>query len=562
VRTPFRVSDDQLRLVLDRRHFVRWLYLVRMAVATAIYLGAVYGLGGEAPIDEGVALIAFALTTIVSLSSAAYTERGHSAPSDSFLYAQHFFDAFLATAVVHVTGGGESQFAALYILINTSAALLLPIGGSLLLAALGCVLYAADVLLLNDAELTVGLLQQLVVFFLVAIGTAAIGARLKELAVGTEGLAEELTQVRLQAADILRNIRSGIITVDDRGALVYANPAASELLGMDLEAHVGATVQPLLASVSPGLADATARAVHAGTHALHEEAELTVGERHVPVGITTTSNAADVPGGRSITIIFQDIAAQKRLDEFRRRAERLEAIAELSASLAHEIKNPLASIRSAVEQLGRSPRASDDERTLGRLVVRESDRLARLLSEFIDFSRARVTSISLVDLAALTTGAAALAQSHPSRPDGVTVRVVAPPTPTMIDGDEDLLHRAIFNVILNAVQASPDAGTVTVCLEIPDGSTMLPGLSDPADAVQIRIHDEGPGIPDDVRARLFEPFTTTKPGGSGLGLSIVHRALEAHRGLVLVDSEPRGTTFRLILPRRQVPLPETDGVFA
>jgi two-component system sensor histidine kinase PilS (NtrC family) len=562
VRTPFRVSDDQLRLVLDRRHFVRWLYLVRMAVATAIYLGAVYGLGGEAPIDQGVALVAFALTTIVSLSSAAYTERASAAPSDSFLYAQHFFDAFLATAVVHVTGGGESQFAALYILINTSAALLLPIGGSLLLAALGCVLYAADVLLLSDANVTAGLLQQLVVFFLVAIGTAAIGARLKELAVGTEGLAEELTQVRLQAADILRNIRSGIITVDDRGALVYANPTASELLGIDLDAYAGTAVYPLLAAVSPRLADVTARAVQSGMHAVREEAELTVEGRHFPVGITTTSNAADVPGGRSTTIIFQDIAAQKRLDEFRLRAERLEAIAELSASLAHEIKNPLASIRSAVEQLGRSPRASDDERTLGRLVVRESDRLARLLSEFIDFSRARVTRISVVDLAALAAGAAALAESHPSRPTAVSVRVMDPPTPTLIDGDEDLLHRAIFNVILNAVQASPDAGTVTVRLEVPDGSPMLPGLVDPADAVQIRIHDEGPGIPVDVRARLFEPFTTTKPGGSGLGLSIVHRALEAHRGLVLVDSDTTGTTFRLILPRRQVPLPVTDGEFA
>ncbi len=563
MRTPFRVSEEQLRLVLDRRRFIRWLYLVRMAVATAIYLGALYGLGGEAPSDAQLAQLAFILATVVSLASAVHTERSAAPPTDSFLYAQHVFDVFIATAIVHVTGGDSSQFAALYVLINTSAALLLPIGGSLLLAVLGCVLYATDVLVLSEAALTAGLLQQLVVFFLVALGTAAIGGRLKEMAVGTEGLAEELTQVRLQAADILRNIRSGIITVDDHGVLVYANPTASELLGLDLEARIGELVHPILSAASAGLADATARAVGTGRHAIREEAELSVGGRSFPVGITTTSNAADVPGGRSVTIIFQDIAAHKRLEEFRRRAERLEAIAELSASLAHEIKNPLASIRSAVEQMGRSPRASDDERTLGRLVVRESDRLARLLSEFIDFARARVTSIAVVDLNVLTAGAAALAQSHPSRPSEVRVEVDVPPQPTLIDGDEDLLHRAIFNVILNAVQASPEASVVTVALEPADGHPMVPGIADPTEAVQLRIHDNGPGIAADVRARLFEPFTTTKPGGSGLGLAIVHRAVGAHRGLVLVDaSDHDGTTFRLILPRRQVPLPVTDGVSA
>jgi two-component system sensor histidine kinase PilS (NtrC family) len=556
MRTPFRVSDEQLRLVLDRRVLVRWVYLVRFAVVVAIYLGALSNF--PIPTSEArITALLFGAALVFTALSAWYSESRRDAISESFLYLQHIFDALLVTAIVHVTGGGESQFAALYILVNTSAALLLPIGGSLLLAILGCVLYAADVLILSEADPTGALLQQLAVFFLVALGTGIIGGRLKAMSSATEGLAEELTQVRLQAADILRNIRSGIITVDDRGLLVYANPAAEELLGTGLEVRIGRAVMPLLEEVSVGLAAATARALHEGAHAQREEALLTVSGRQVPIGITTTSNVTEVPSARSVTVIFQDITDQKRVEEFKRRAERLEAVAELSASLAHEIKNPLASIRSAVEQLSGGRDATADEQVLGRLVVRESDRLSRLLSEFLDFARTRVTSVGVVDVAALARGAGQVARSHPARNEGVQVIIEVPDAPVPVDGDEDLLHRALFNLILNALQATPAGGHVRVSVSDAPPSPLPPGIVNPVDALVLTVTDDGPGIAPDVRARLFEPFTTTKPGGSGLGLSVVHRAVEAHRGLILVDSDASGTTFRILLPRRQV-----SGAFA
>jgi len=546
VRSSLQLSDEQVRSVLDRRRFVRWIYLVRLAAAAAIYLSGL--LAKETQVASLVFTVALVFTTV----SAWRTESGDRVPSDGFLYLQHFFDAFLVTAIVHVTGGEESQFAALYILVNTSAALMLPIGGSLLLAVLGCVLYAADVLLLSDAAMSAAVAQQLAVFFVVALGTGTIGARLKRMSSATEELAEELTQVRLQAADILRNIRSGIVTVDERGILVYANPAAAELLDEDLDGLLGRAFEPLVVARSVGLRDAAARALREGVHVQREEAVMTAGGRTFPVGITTTSNVVDATyGGRSVTVIFQDISDLKRLEEFRRRAERLEAVAELSASLAHEIKNPLASIRSAVEQLGRSKQASADEQTLADLVVRESDRLSRLLTEFLDFARTRVTSIGTVDLVAIARAAATMAQSHPSRPSTVEVFVEAPATPVLIDGDEDLLHRAIFNLALNAVQASGHGGRVVVSVDAALYGPLPPGVLYPRDAVSIVVEDSGPGIAPEVQDRLFEPFTTTKPGGSGLGLSVVHRAVEAHRGIVLVDSSDRGTTFRIVLPRRQ-----------
>jgi len=240
------------------------------------------------------------------------------------------------------------------------------------------------------------------------------------------------------------------------------------------------------------------------------------------------------------------------IERLHTRAERLEAVAELSASLAHEIKNPLASIRSAAELLAKVPGSDDDTRTLTKLVQRESDRLSRLLSEFLDFARTGVTSVRRVDLVEIAHHAAALVANHPDRPENVTIREVFPSTPLVVVGDDDLLHRAIFNLLLNAVQASPPGGEVR--LEAAElWHHQLPAQAErfTRGAMMLQITDQGRGIAESIRERLFEPFVTTKTGGSGLGLSIVHRAVEAHHGFILVDGNGKGsgTRFTVILPK-------------
>jgi signal transduction histidine kinase len=241
------------------------------------------------------------------------------------------------------------------------------------------------------------------------------------------------------------------------------------------------------------------------------------------------------------------------IERLHTRAERLEAVAELSASLAHEIKNPLASIRSAAELLAKVPGSDDDTRTLTSLVQRESDRLSRLLSEFLDFARTGVTSVRRVDLVEVARHAAALVANHPDKPDRVAIRELFPSTPLVVVGDDDLLHRAIFNLLLNAVQASPPGGEVR--LEAAElAYHQLPPQAErfTRGAMMLQVTDQGRGIPDAIKERLFEPFVTTKVGGSGLGLSIVHRAVEAHHGFILVDGgngSGSGTRFTMILPR-------------
>jgi two-component system sensor histidine kinase PilS (NtrC family) len=503
-----------------------------------------------------IILIALAFT----VGSAAWSEIYRKPLTNTFLGAQVLFDLAIVTAIVHITGGANSQFAALYILVIASASLALSVSAGLLVAALACVLYFTDVLLAKQSALNLGLWLQLGVFAGVALSSGYIASRLREAKAGREELAAELVKVRLQAEDILRNIRSGIVTIDANGHLLYANPAASALLGLDLQRFVGEPVLTAIEPVSPTLALALERAARKGMRTLRAEGRVAVGTRHFPIGLNTTTTsggngAGSERGGENpgnATAIFQDISDQKRLDTLHMQTQRLEAVTELSASLAHEIKNPLASIRSAVEQISQSPKATADERTLTALIVRESDRLSRLLSEFLDFARVRVSRIEQLDIAAVARGAANLAGAHPGRPDGVTVVCDTPDEPLVMQGDEDLLHRALFNLVLNAVQASPAGGEVRVQVsalardETPAGVPLERGVA-------IRVSDRGPGIPADVRDRLFDPFFTTKPGGSGLGLAIVHRAIESHRGFVFVDSDDRGggTRVTVLLPREQ-----------
>ncbi len=538
-------------LFLNPTRLLRWVYVARLSIAAAIFLAAVL-VWRDALTDTEKLLIA-TLTFVVSLgvttSSIFYSELSGRTLRPTFYYLQSVFDLLLVTAVVHVTNAtnaSTSPFAALYILVIATASLLLPGGGGLLVAALGNVLYVADTFW-SFETITAAVWLQLGVFASVALGSAWLSSRLQQVGTDTEA---ELVHVRLQAADILFNIRSGIITVDGAGRLLYANPMAEQLLDVDFSGLIGKPVFDEIRTIAPELAAALERSVRDRVRTTRAEGIIATVGKHFPIGVTTTYTDGDGRRtDRTATAIFQDISDQKRLEMLRLRAERLEGVAELSASLAHEIKNPLASIRSAVEQLARSPFTGADERVLANLVMRESDRLSRLLSEFLDFARVRVARREMLDLVSLAAGAVRLAATHPDRPEGVKLVTTVAPGDQVVEGDDDLLHRALFNLLLNAVQASPPGGEVRLTIadatpeQLGSGSAFLNG------AVALTVTDAGSGVALEIRDRLFDPFFTTKDGGSGLGLAVVHRAIDAHRGLVFLDSDATGSRFTIVLPR-------------
>jgi two-component system sensor histidine kinase PilS (NtrC family) len=542
--------------MLDPRRLLRWIYIGRLSVAAAIFLAAVrVWLRDDTDVQKLlIASLAFALTVTVTVVSVVFSEIYRRPLRTNFLYLQSVFDLLLVTTVVSVTisGGQVSQFAALYILVIAASTLILPPGGGLLIAALGNVLYVAVVVFGGETQMTFSVWLQLGVFASVALGSGFLAVQLRREGEGKALLVAELGHLRLQADDILRNIRSGVLTVDAEGRLLFVNPMAEQLLGLDLEPLIGHPVLEEIASVAPEIAQSLRRSITDRVRTARAEGTVRGADRKFPIGVTTTYTGGD--GARTTsttTAIFQDISDQKRLDALRLRAERLEGVAELSAALAHEIKNPLASIRSAIEQLSRIPRANEDERTLSALVMRESDRLARLLSEFLDFARVRVTRTSPVNVADIARNAGALAESHPDARADVRVRCAPAAGDAIVEGDEDLLHRAIFNLALNAVQASPPGAEVLIEVAPLVAEQMPVGTPFESGGIAVRITDHGAGIPAEIRDRLFDPFFTTRPGGSGLGLAVVHRAIEAHRGLVFHDSPGRGTRFTIMLPRAQ-----------
>ena len=523
-----------------------------MILACSILVAAVFVWNRADPLDTLVATLAFAIAILATVASVIWCELQGRPHTPQFHGLQCGFDLALITAVVHITGGWNSQFAALYILVIASSALLLSLRGGLIVAVCACVLYTLEVLWLRPGVSQVGIVVQLVVFVVVACGSGYVALRLRQAGMGRDALAAQLVKVQLEAADILRTIRSGILTVDARGHLLYANPAANELLGINLRAFVGRPVMETLGQISPQLVKVLEQSSRLGIRMSRAEGWIKRAGEQFEIGVTTTiSDDTPDEGRKNATAIFTDISDTKRLQSLHIRAERLQAVAELSASLAHEIRNPLASIRSATEQLARRRELrsiggdDEDERVLHSLVVREADRLSRLLGEFLDFARARVTRIEALDLGALATAATTLAAAHPDRAASMKVEIVVGQNIPAIDGDEDLLHRAVFNLVLNAIQAVPQNGNIRVEVQ---HRPFDKAKGERDDTVVISVTDDGEGVPSDLREHLFEPFVSGKPGGSGLGLPVVHRAVEAHRGFVLVDALSQGTRFSIVLP--------------
>jgi two-component system, NtrC family, sensor histidine kinase PilS len=532
-----------------RQDLLFWLYLGRMTLVSGILLAALLVWGQARPEQTFLATVMFVVALGVTVISVWLTHGLKWEAGRTFLYAQVVFDALLVTGVVHVTGGAESNFPWLYVLVIAEGALLLPLPGGVLIGALASVLYAGDIVWGHAERLSGTVALQIGLFALVALVTGVLGDRLRRAGLALGEMQSELRRLRMDTGEILETIGTGVFTVEADGRMVYMNPAAEGLLGLDRHQWRGAPILDALTEVSPGLAAQLKRALRDGVaHSRNKVTALRDGARVIlGIGLAIREEEGEP---RTVTAIFQDITDPERMEALNRRNERLEAVAELSAAMAHEIKNPLSSIRSAVEQFARPSLAESDRDLLTNMVVRESERLSRLLSDFIDFSRVRLGQLRPVELRRLVRECATVAGNHPDA-EGRGIRLElgdGDGGEIWIPGDEDLLHRALFNLLLNGIQFSPEGGAVTVSVEDMRDRTVGGGVDVPR-PVRIRIRDRGPGIPAEEVGRIFDPFYTTRDGGSGLGLAVVHRAVEAHRGLILAES-PRGggSEFILYLP--------------
>ncbi len=533
---------------LQRRSIIRWVYLPRIGLAGGIFAGAVIAWSEASPAQTLTASLVLVLALTLTPVSYWFSHVRKEPPGTAFVYAQSVIDIVLVTMVVHLTGSSESVIAPVYILLISAYTLMLPLRGGFLVASLACVAYIGDVILWQGTTVNMVVALQLVIFVSVSLVVGLISTKLKEAGAELTTVEYALEQLRLDTGDILGNIPTAILTIDGSGRLAYANPAAERLIGIEAARWLDRPVMDELGNRSVGLQRALDRTRSHHIPVASVEIEILRNGERIPVGISTALLERR-EGPPSVTAIMRDISDRKRMEHLRQRTERLEAIAELSASLAHEIKNPLSSISSSVQQLKVRNDADDDDRLLANLVLKESDRLSRLLSDFIDFARVRIKKSRELDLRDVVSHALEVVRQHPSYRPEIELEAKLYSQPVVLTGDEDLLHRVVSNLALNAVQAAVTGCETRIEVEVrPGWAECPPGELDFMEGVLLKVTDTGPGIDQDDLKRIFDPFFSKRQGGTGLGLAIVHRAVQEHHGTILVSSSDKGTQFTICLP--------------
>jgi two-component system, NtrC family, sensor histidine kinase PilS len=476
-----------------------------------------------------------------------------------FAYLQIGVDLLLIAVLVHATGGAQSAFTILF-MIQVIAVALLPERYGAAYVAIASALLVVAVTVAGYLRLLPTVPGQSVfpwemstsdLFFRLVLNVAAIatmGALGLNLSGQTQRAGERLARHQQYAGDLallhqntIRCLSSGLVTVTLDGLITSINGAACEILGITQATALG---NPLARRI-PGLSLVLEVAGPVGSVRRHEiDAIRPDGSvRNLGISATPLSDHAGQVIGR--VIHFQDLTELRRMQIEVERSERLASIGRLASGIAHEIRNPLASISGSVEMLRRSPGADGESRQLVDIAVREVDRLNRLITDLLEYARPRPEEKQPLDLAEIA-GEIAKAFEHEKR--STETRVVVELEPSAgIEGAAGQMRQVIWNLLRNAVEAMPEGGTIRIRV----ARAELPGRKS---ATVLSVSDTGVGISQEDQDQIFEPFFSKKRGGTGLGLPTVARIVEDHKGHIEVTSAPgRGTEFSLRFPYVYVP---------
>jgi two-component system sensor histidine kinase PilS (NtrC family) len=473
------------------------------------------------------------------------------APMERIAWVQFGLDALFITGIVTASGGPRSVFIPLYVLLVVGSCFVLSRAAGLIVAAMASLLYVLPVLVRtilpmlevgapseNSAVEILTVFVNAGVLLVVAVLTGALAGRYHELQQHMEDQRKHLSDLQAFRDLIFESVGSGLVGVDPAGRVTAFNRAAESITGVRADEAVD---QPWEAIFGHGVnLEDVRRAVSEGSEpAPRYEFRLRRRDgQEVPVGISfwsLRSGAGDVAG---LIGVCQDLSSIKQMEQRMRQADRLAAVGRLSANMAHEIRNPLASISGAVEALARDLPADPTRSQLVEIVLRESARLNQIVGDFLEYARPAPMAPIEINMAEILDEVLLLIE-HRSLPANLKVaREYGDALPTRADPQR--LRQAIWNLCLNAVQAMPDGGELRVGAR---------SLRERGGHLQITIADTGQGIADSDLPHIFEPFFSTKPEGSGIGLALVYRVVEEHGGSIEARSRVgEGTTFILTLP--------------
>jgi two-component system sensor histidine kinase PilS (NtrC family) len=568
---PLRVNPEEL--IRSRLH---WLVLLRVVVSLLL-LGGTLLLQAREPADlirpplVGPCGI-LALVLALSLIYRAILPRVRNLRS--FAYTQVIGDIVLVTALVYLTGSEESIFASTYNLSIITGSILLYRRGGLIAASLSSLLYGG---MLNlrffsvlpqafkttlrssqplGSEVFFSIMINVSAFFIVALLSSYLAEQAKASREELEVAQSDLSRLTLLHEHILQCLPSGLLTCDSQGRIIYANQSALSMMGTELQSILHKPLEEVFPQIPSRLFQEAARGVHDPQMRRQNMKYTRPDGRVLELGFSL----APLRGGDGAlmgTIFhFQDLTQTVAMEQHLRRMDKLASIGEMAARIAHEIRNPLASVSGSIQILQKELSLEGPNRRLMEIVVRETKRLNGLLTDFLSFARPEHPKPKKMDLSKALRETLTLFMEQARSSCELKVQI----SPGLIIyADSKKLRQVVWNLLNNALEAMPQGGNLTVRASWASGA--LPaGLDTQETWLVMEVEDSGVGIPEEVKDKVFDPFFTTKEKGTGLGLSIVHRLVEEMGGRIEMQSQPgKGSRFMVWLPSGSIPQEEEHG---
>ncbi len=477
---------------------------------------------------------------IHSLYLVFFDQALNSWPITAFLF---FFESFFITGLIHFTGVNQSIFLFLYLVNIILCGFVFQRRGANILSLWTSILFSF--LMIMGPELrgqalffAVGLNN--IAFFAVAGLAGYLSEQLDFMGRSLEAQGKDLRALRNLQALIVDNMATGLITVDDTGVCLQANRAAFEILDPIPRAIVGRKFDDIVPGSMSTVIEALRKIQDAGSTGADRTARIDWIHQNAMQGRQTlelvVSQLPLESALKGFIVTFHDLTRVRRLEFAMRQSEKMAAVGQLAAGIAHEIRNPLASMSGSIQMLDAGFSSDQaEEKKLMRIALREIDRLNNLITEFLDFVRPELIKDDPVDINTVLRDVLEMAKMNKTLRSEIRQVIDLKSTQT-IPGHRDKLKQAVLNIIMNAYQAMSDS---------PDPVLEVKSEDRP-NAVVVTIRDHGCGIDEVGLRRIFEPFHTTKPKGTGLGLAITHKIIENHSGRIYVESSKgSGTEFTL-----------------
>ncbi|NJN68985.1 MAG: PAS domain S-box protein [Nitrospira sp.] len=543
----------------DIKARIYWLMGWRVVIVTLLLgLSLAFQVTKGERVETFYALIVFtyAVTIIYAL---VIRKQINSEILVQFAWAQIVIDFLLETILIARTGGIESPFAVLYVISVTVASLVPRRRVGLLTASLCIILFGivTNVQLYGLAEVWGWLphtrlsaaetLQAFGVyslaFLVVGFLSGALADQLGQADISLHEKEQGLTRLRAFHENIVHSISSGVFTTDENDRITSFNPAAQEATGYDFEQVQGRPWREVFDWHSRQRGDDRVPDVSANIR-FDVECKRSDGNRLI-LGMTL-SPLHERGEQKGLVGVFKDLTQIRDLEEEMQRKQWLASLGEMSAGMAHEIRNPLGALAGAMQMLRKDLQADETSQRLMDIAVREATRLDAIITEFLRYARPPALNLAEYDLNKVLAETLDLVQHEARIRRGISITAIPCVEALRVQVDQDQMKQVFWNLAVNAFDAMPDGGELTITT----GCRKVDAAGRKADVIEVAFHDAGEGISKGNLDKIFLPFFTTKQCGSGLGLAAVHRIVDLHGGWIKVESqEGQGTKFGVCLPR-------------